>query len=136
MSRYGYSSQPPQGGAGVPAPPQRPNPSPATRTIGPVQQVTVLPLQSVTANILPNADAALNIGAAGSRFLQIHCRELHVDGAKVVGARKTGWTAATGSATRTTFATGTVTLPQLAERVKALIDDLHAGAGGHGLIGT
>jgi hypothetical protein len=36
----------------------------------------------------------------------------------------TGWGAPTGTATRTTFATGSVTLPQLAERVKALIDDL------------
>lgn len=34
------------------------------------------------------------------------------------------WAAATGTATRTTFATGSVTLSQLAERVKALIDDL------------
>lgn len=34
-------------------------------------------------------------------------------------------------ATRTTFATSTVTLQQLAERMKALIDDLTA----HGLIG-
>lgn len=34
------------------------------------------------------------------------------------------WATATGTATRTTFATGSVTLPQLAERVKALIDDL------------
>lgn len=38
----------------------------------------------------------------------------------------TGWTAATGTATRTTFDTASVTLPQLAERVKALIDDLIA----------
>lgn len=36
----------------------------------------------------------------------------------------TGWGAPTGTATRTTFATGSVTLPQLAERVKALVDDL------------
>ncbi len=34
------------------------------------------------------------------------------------------WAAATGTATRTTFATTTVTTAQLAERVKALIDDL------------
>lgn len=54
---------------------------------------------------------------------------------KVVGVRKTGWTVATGTATRTSFDTATVTLPQLAERVKALIDDLHATAG-HGLIGA
>ena len=36
----------------------------------------------------------------------------------------TGWAAATGTATRTTFATSTVTVEQLAQRVKALIDDL------------
>jgi hypothetical protein len=50
-------------------------------------------------------------------------------------AKKTGWGTATGTATRTTFDTTTVTLPQLAERVAALIDDLHATAG-YGLIAT
>ena len=54
-----------------------------------------------------------------------------VNGVLVVGARQTGWTAPTGTATRTTFATASVTLPQLAQRVHALIDDLIA----HGLIG-
>ena len=58
-----------------------------------------------------------------------------VDGTKVIGTRKTGWATASGTATRTTFATSTVTLPQLAERVKALIDDLYSTAG-HGLIGA
>lgn len=38
-----------------------------------------------------------------------------------------GWGVPTGTATRTTFDTTTVTLSQLAERVKALIDDLYAG---------
>lgn len=55
-----------------------------------------------------------------------------VDGTQVVTNRVTGWAAATGTATRTTFATSTVTTAQLAERVKALIDDLIT----HGLIGT
>jgi hypothetical protein len=41
-------------------------------------------------------------------------------------APRPGWTAATGTATRTTFDTATVTTSQLAERVKALIDDLIA----------
>jgi flagellar basal body rod protein FlgF len=50
----------------------------------------------------------------------------------VVGSRKTGWAAPTGTATRTTFDTTTVTTEQLAERVKALIDDLTS----HGLIGA
>lgn len=46
--------------------------------------------------------------------------------------RPTGWAAATGTATRTTFATGTATVTQLAERLKALTDDLIA----LGLIGA
>lgn len=51
---------------------------------------------------------------------------------QVLTTRRTGWGAPTGTATRTTFATSTVTLEQLAERVKALIDDSTT----HGLIGT
>ena len=50
---------------------------------------------------------------------------------QVVGSRRTGWSAATGRGTRTSFDTSRVTLLQLAERVKALIDDLSS----HGLIG-
>ncbi len=57
---------------------------------------------------------------------------LRVNDTQVVTSRRTGWGAPTGTATRTTFATSTVTLPQLAERVKALIDDLTT----HGLIGA
>lgn len=50
----------------------------------------------------------------------------------VIGPRRTGWAAATGTATRTAFDTTTVSLSQLAERVKALLDDLLA----HGLVGA
>jgi len=57
---------------------------------------------------------------------------LRVNALSVVGSRKSGWSAATGTATRSTFDTSTVTLTQLAERVKALTDDLIA----HGLIGS
>lgn len=56
---------------------------------------------------------------------------LRANGTQVLTSRRTGWAAPTGTATRTTFATGTVTLVQLAERVKALIDDLTT----HGVIG-
>ncbi|HEX8640086.1 MAG TPA: hypothetical protein VF704_02910 [Allosphingosinicella sp.] len=59
-------------------------------------------------------------------------KALSVAGTQVVSARRTGWAAPTGTATRTSFATSTVTTAQLAERVKALIDDLSA----HGLIGS
>ena len=58
-----------------------------------------------------------------------------VAGSTVVGSRRTGWSTATGFANRSSFDTTSVTLAGLAERVKALIDDLHVGAGGHGLIG-
>lgn len=69
-----------------------------------------------------------NINANGS----ITASSFSVGNNQVVSSRRTGWTAPTGTATRTTFATGTVTLSQLAERVKALIDDLTT----HGLIGA
>lgn len=74
-------------------------------------------------------------GAAATKRPTNHTGEIQRNGTKVVDTRKTGWDTATGTATRTTFDTTTVTLAQLAERVKALIDDLHATAG-HGLIGT
>ena len=41
-----------------------------------------------------------------------------------VEQRLQAWQDATGTADRTAFDTATVTLPQLAQRVKALLDDL------------
>ncbi|HEY0325938.1 MAG TPA: hypothetical protein VGC46_08190, partial [Allosphingosinicella sp.] len=58
--------------------------------------------------------------------------QLMMNEVPVVSVRRNGWGQPTGTATRTAFATGSVTLQQLAERVKALIDDLTA----HGLIGS
>lgn len=72
-----------------------------------------------------DAVSAGNFGLAVGKTYRINAIQ-------VVGARIGGWQAATGTATRTTFVTSTVTLPQLAERVKALIDDLTT----HGLIGA
>jgi hypothetical protein len=71
----------------------------------------------------------------GTRNVDLPGGDLLRGGTRVVSSRKTGWAVATGTPTRTTFDTATVTLPQLAERLKALIDDLHSAAG-HGLIGT
>jgi hypothetical protein len=84
----------------------------------------------------PEADNAYALGLTNRRWSNIHATA-YSSGAsgstvQVVGARRTGWTAASGSATRTAFDTTTVTTAQLAERVKALLDDLIA----HGLIGT
>lgn len=63
--------------------------------------------------------------------IQITGFGLEIDGDTVLGPRSAGWSAATGTADRTTFDTAAVTLEELAQRVKALLDDLTA----HGLIG-
>lgn len=102
--------------------------------------------------VLPLGNAATDIGSAGTRYkdgyfsgnlyaltgalsLESAGGIVYIGGNAILKARKTGWATATGTATRTTFDTASVTLPQLAERVKALLDDLHATAG-HGIIGT
>jgi hypothetical protein len=54
------------------------------------------------------------------------------EGVPVVRGRQTGWGSPSGTATRTAFATSSVSLEALAQRVKALIDDLRS----HGLIGN
>jgi hypothetical protein len=53
-------------------------------------------------------------------------------GVQVLGGQRHGWTAPTGTPTRSGYATSTATLTQVAEALKALIDDLMA----HGLIGA
>ena len=80
--------------------------------------------------LAPNAGTAVTVTASAMNLAS--GVELQVNGTQVVTARQTGWGAPTGTATKTTFATSTVTLEQLAERVKALIDDLTT----HGLIGS
>jgi hypothetical protein len=76
--------------------------------------------------------SASRLQVTGDMELMQSTNAYKVNNLKVVGSRRTGWAASTGTATRTTFATTTVTLPQLAERVKALLDDLTT----HGLIGA
>lgn len=72
-----------------------------------------------------------NISGTGDFNLAV-TKVYRINAVQVVGARRTGWVAATGGTSRATFDTATVTLPQLAERVKALLDDLTT----HGLIGV
>jgi hypothetical protein len=89
--------------------------------------------------------------SATERF-RINSAGLSYNGTKILGSRITGWTTATGTANRATFATfatQAISNPPtqaqvqaisdhvviLSQRMKALIDDLHATAG-HGLIGT
>ena len=81
-----------------------------------------------------DTNGVANISADGTGYWNLMTNLRHT-AVEVLGARKTGWTVASGTATRASFDTSTVTTEQLAERVKALIDDLH-GTAGHGLIGT
>jgi hypothetical protein len=57
---------------------------------------------------------------------------LKIDGKRVIGKRKAGWSLPTGTSARTTFVQSSVTTAELAKRVKALIEDLTE----HGLIGA
>lgn len=79
-------------------------------------------------------DNILTIGLTGILNLPGSARRIQMNGVNVLGNRITGYTnAMTGTANRATaYATGTITLVQLAERVKAIEDDLLT----HGLIGT
>lgn len=78
---------------------------------------------SVTADNLTVSDTGI-VNAAGS------AARYSVSGTKVIGARETGWTAATGTANKGAFATGSASTLNCAERIKALEDALRT----HGLI--
>lgn len=72
------------------------------------------------------------IGNQGISTINI-TSSLDRNGVQVLGARETGWTAMTGTGDKaSSFDTSTVTLADLAERVKALQDALTT----HGLIGA
>lgn len=70
-----------------------------------------------------NASNAVNFNGAAS---------LSISSVQVVGPRNTGWAFPSGSTSKNTFDTATVTTEQLAWRVKALMEALQT----HGLIGT
>jgi len=97
-------------------------------------------LEAGVASAVDVKDVNLRVYSGGTQNARIDYTNgyYYVQGTKVLGARATGWTTTpTGTLTRTTFATPTVTLEQLAERVAALINDVHAvGTGTHGIIGS
>lgn len=81
-------------------------------------------VSSTTGNVLS--------GVAGTGTSISPTGGLTVGANAVVGARKTGWAAMTGTPLKTTFTTAGVTLPQLAGIVMALQADMI----NHGLIGA
>lgn len=87
--------------------------------------IWVGPTAGLARSLLLNSDLTADFAGAIKRA-----------GTQVVNTRRTGWTTVpTGTLDRTTFVSDSVTLPNLAARVAALIVDLHAAAG-HGLIGA
>lgn len=88
-----------------------------------IQSGTAVSISGGTINGLSGLSVAGNVDIGG------HVR---IDGTKVIGNRVAGWSAATGANSRATFDVATVTVSQLAQRIKALIDDLIS----HGLIGS
>lgn len=96
-------------------------------TLG-VTGVATLPL--LTGN-MSNAAGNLTM-VSGNLVLTDVAKQVTVGANKVLGARQTGWAAMTGTPQKTTSATGTVTLPQLAGIVMSLQADLIT----HGIIGA
>lgn len=90
------------------------------------------------------SDGSSNVGiTAGSSIFTIQngvlnisdpisTQGIQISSTRVLCERKTGWTAPSGTATRTSFSTSTATVEEVAERLKALIDDLIS----HGMIGA
>lgn len=92
-------------------------------------------VESIAIADVDGLEAALGGKAAlaGASFTgTISAPGLTVGGNAVVGARATGWAAPTGPSSKATFNTSGATASQVAQRLKALIDDLIA----HGLIGS
>lgn len=76
-------------------------------------------------------DVGITMQEGGNSF-QVTAATISINGTQILGTRKTGWAAPTGTLARTTFDQSTVTLAELAKRVAALVTDLRT----HGLIGT
>lgn len=89
--------------------------------------------RDVTMRFLESVDRwQVRNGAVEAVAYDFTAQRLRVGNTAVLGPRQTGWVAPTGTASRATFDTATVAVADLAQRVKALIDDLTD----HGLIGA
>lgn len=89
-------------------------------------QVLIQNNSAVSLALSPTNVAIAQFGSGGS---------LTINGLVILSQRRTGWGTPFGVLDRSAFDTSTVTLSQLASRVAALIWDLNANTGGHGLIG-
>lgn len=91
------------------------------------------PIANIDVVIDAPLDGGLSVTLNGSDFSEVDGVDaFRVNNVRVVAARRTGWGSPTGTASRVAFDTSTATTADLAQRLKALIDDLIA----HGLIGA
>lgn len=102
--------------------------SPSTQGFLLCWNTATLQLEYVPVSVDPITGA---VSPAGDVFIPV-TKGLYVGGNKVVGARNTGWAAPTGLTSKATFDPATATLPELGQRVAALINALTT----HGLIGA
>jgi hypothetical protein len=87
---------------------------------------------TISGGTINGTDIGNSVPAAGS-FTNIDNAGVYkVLTTQVVSARQAGWSASTGTSLRTGFDTATATTSQIAQTLKALIDDLTT----HGLIGS
>ena len=84
----------------------------------------------------PNVLGFSNAGTERVGFTMTASPAVRMNGVVVLGPRRTGWSLPSGTTSRGTFDTETVTVVELARRLKGLIEDLHIVSGGHGLIGN
>jgi hypothetical protein len=77
-------------------------------------------------------DPALGLYSNQDLYLPNGSNKVFIGGNQIITSRRTGWTALTGTSTRSSFDTATITLVQLAQVVKALQEDITT----HGLIGA
>lgn len=82
--------------------------------------------------LLGNTTGTQRLSVTGNVQLTDPANGFRIGTDQVLGARRTGWAAPTGTASRAGFDTATATPAQVAEGFKALVDDLIA----HGLIGA
>jgi len=92
---------------------------------------TAIPFRIYTADNVYSSIMRLEVTAGIVRALfNVKNSDIAIDNVKVLGARQTGFSAWTGTATKSAKATSTATLADVAERLKAIDDALRA----HGII--
>jgi hypothetical protein len=103
-----------------------------TRSAGTTSVLARMEIDSDGHVHINNTVGTERLSVEGNIQLTNTANSLMVGTTAVVGSRKTGWGVPSGTASRATFVTSSVSLGDLAQSVKALIDDLTA----HGLIGA